>query len=231
LEMPARPRANPAVAPHFYGVRRHLWVLSAPSLGIWAPNNPLGRCRRAVGWEVTCDQPGTEPVPGGLQHPNARSLKPPLPRERAGSAPSPRGTGTAPEDRCLSPPCSKMPAISRGLMKGARSSIPATSCRGKRLGCLRHRHPAPTICSASILKSAGARRSASPSLPTAEGGGGFLRSQEAATAPRAILAAAPRGAGDILERASGEVLVFPAACRGRVGRAAAPRQGRLGTVP
>uniref|UniRef100_A0A8D0KQ23 Uncharacterized protein n=1 Tax=Strix occidentalis caurina TaxID=311401 RepID=A0A8D0KQ23_STROC len=44
-----------------------------------------------------------------------------------------------------SPPRNKTPALGRGLMEGARSSIPATSCRGKRLGCLRHQHPAPTI--------------------------------------------------------------------------------------
>lgn len=209
--------------------RGHTGWRPGPSTSLFRDQVPRrARTARAAPNALLPGGAGTSPSPRSAENPAVQTR---AQGERAGSAPSPRGTGTAPEDRCLSPPCSKMPAISRGLMKGARSSIPATSCRGKRLGCLRHRHPAPTICSASILKSAGARRSASPSLPTAEGGGGFLRSQEAATAPRAILAAAPRGAGDILERASGEVLVFPAACRGRVGRAAAPRQGRLGTAP
>lgn len=35
------------------------------------------------------------------------ALKTRAQRERAGSAPTPRGTGTAPEDRCLSPPAVK----------------------------------------------------------------------------------------------------------------------------
>lgn len=68
-------------------------------------------------------------------------------------------------------------------MEGARSSIPATSCRGKRLGCLRHQHPAPTICSASILESDGARRYAAPNLPTAERGDRFLQRGSAGSAP------------------------------------------------
>lgn len=63
-------------------------------------------------------------------------------------------------------PCNETPALGRGLMEGARSGIPATSCHGKRLGCLHHQHPAPTICSASILESNGARRYTAPNLPT-----------------------------------------------------------------
>uniref|UniRef100_A0A8B9MEN5 Uncharacterized protein n=1 Tax=Accipiter nisus TaxID=211598 RepID=A0A8B9MEN5_9AVES len=86
----------------------------------------------------------------------------PLASRPAGAALFSSKAGT---DARLSP-CNKTPAPGRGLMEGARSSIPATSCRGKRLGCLHHQHPAPTICSASILESNGARRYTAPNLPT-----------------------------------------------------------------
>lgn len=74
------PKSKPSsCSPLLQGQETPLGALRS-KLGDFGPKQPLGRCRRAVGWEMTCDQPRTEPVPGGLQHPNARSLKPPLPR-------------------------------------------------------------------------------------------------------------------------------------------------------
>ncbi|EOA99724.1 hypothetical protein Anapl_10729 [Anas platyrhynchos] len=133
----------------------------------------LGPSPSASLHQTCCSQRPSPSRHGDLAVPTIRSQNPGATRACGERANPPRHRHRPRRQMPLSP-CSKMPAISRGLMKGARSSIPATSCRGKRLGCLRHQHPAPTICSASILKSAGARRSASPSLPTAEGGGGFL---------------------------------------------------------
>lgn len=147
--------------------RGHTGSQPCPSSSLVWDQVPRRACtKRAAPNALLPRGTGTSPSPRSAQNPGAtracgERAKPPRQRHR-------------PRRQMPLSPCSKMPAISRGLMKGARSSIPATSCRGKRLGCLRHQHPAPTICSASILKSAGARRSASPSLPTAEGGGGFL---------------------------------------------------------
>lgn len=152
-------------------------------------------------WDKVPSGTGTTQLPvSSLSHTGAHRLNPLLPchphssvkaqryQNPRGVTPNPikhrRAPGRPKSQMFTSPPRKETPALGRGLMEEQEA---ATSCRRKSLGCLHHQHLALTICSASIFESAGAQRSADPSLPpslpTAERGDRFLLRGSAGSAP------------------------------------------------